>query len=135
METKNNQTRITISLLWISVMFLMIFADIFSIIIELNDGDIMQIPMEVKTAMTIAAIVTALPILMVILSWVLPYKINRLANMIVGILSIIYVIGGGTSLPFYIIMAGIEVILLITIIVISMKWEKAQIINQLNVEL
>ena len=129
METKNNQTRITISLLWISVMFLMIFADIFSIIIELNDGDIMQIPMEVKTAMTIAAIVTALPILMVILSWVLPYKINRLANMIVGILTIIYVIGGGTNLPFYIIMAGIEVILLITIVVISIKWGESNIKN------
>jgi len=101
----------------------MVFADIFSIIVELEVGNTIEIPMDVTTAMTIAAVVTAIPILMIILSWVLPYKINRMTNIIVAIFTVIYVIGGGTIIGHYIIMAGLEVVLLVSIIYSAWKWK------------
>ena len=73
--------------------------------------------------MAIAAIVTNISILMIYFARVLPYKPNRLANIIAGILTIIYVVGGGDMAPHYIIIAAIEVICLLLIIVNSWKWK------------
>jgi len=127
MDKNNSYPKTTITLLWTTVMFLMIFADIFSIILELELGNTIQIPIDVTTAMAIAAVVTAIPILMIVFSWVLPYKINRRANIIVGIFTIIYVIAGGTLVAHYIILAGLEVILLVSIIIISLKWKQEKL--------
>lgn len=122
MLTKNSSTKITLSLLWIIVMFFMVFADIFSIIVELESGNTLQIPIEVKSAMLIAAFMVAIPILMIIVSWVLTYKVSRISNIIAGIFTILFVIGGGSIMPHYLVMASFEVLLLIAIIVISFKW-------------
>ena len=43
----------------------------------------------------LAAVFTNIPILMILLSRILLYKINRITNILAGILVIIYVIGGG----------------------------------------
>jgi hypothetical protein len=112
-----------LSTLWIVVLINMLFADIFSIMIELVDKNTLHIPGDVKIIMAIAAIVTNIPIFMIYFSRVLPYKPNRLANIIAGILTILYVVGGGDMAPHYIIIATIEVICLLFIIVNSWKWE------------
>jgi hypothetical protein len=54
---------------------------------------------------------------MIYFSRVLPYKPNRWVNIIAAIFTIIYVIGGGSATPHYIIVAGIEVIICLVIIV------------------
>lgn len=100
----------------------MIFADIFSIMLELVNKDTLQIPGDVKTVMAIAAVITNIPIVMIYFSRTLPYKANRITNIIAGILTIIYVIGGGDFAPHYIIIASIEVILLLVIIIRSWSW-------------
>ena len=123
MNVSTATPKITLALLWITVMILMIFADIFSIILELEVGNQIEIPIDVKTAMAIAAVVTAIPIFMIVLSWVLPYKINRLANIVVGIFTIIYILGGGSLVPHYIIIASMEIALLASIVVISLRWK------------
>jgi len=123
MNVSTATPKITLALLWITVMILMIFADIFSIILELEVGNQIEIPIDVKTAMAIAAVVTAIPIFMIVLSWVLPYKINRLANIVVGIFTIIYILGGGSLVPHYIIIASMEIALLVSIVVISLRWK------------
>ena len=105
-------------------MFNMVFADIFSIMVELVTRNTLNIPGNVKTIMAIAAIVTNIPIVMIYLSRVLEYKVNRILNIIAAIFTIIYVIGGGDTAPHYIINATIEVILLIMIIVYSLKWKR-----------
>ncbi|RSC92867.1 DUF6326 family protein [Tenacibaculum singaporense] len=115
--------RVKLSNLWILVMFNMIFADIFSIIIALTDPSILDIPGDAKIFMGIAVIITNIPILMIFLSRILPYKLNRIANIMVGASTIIYVIGGGSVLLHYIIIASIEVILLILIIRIAFLWK------------
>ena len=118
--------KVKLSTLWIVVLINMIFADIFSIIVELVNKDTLNIPGDVKVVMAIAAIVTNIPILMIYFSRVLQFKVNRLANIIAGILTIIYVIGGGDMAPHYIIIASIEVICLLLIIVNSWKWTNSE---------
>ena len=122
MLAKNNSTKTTLSLLWITVMFFMVFTDILSIIVELKSSKAIQIPFEVKSAMLMAALILTIPILMIIASWVLTYKVNRVSNIIAGIFTMFFVIGGGSTMPHYLVMASFEVLLLITIIVISLKW-------------
>ena len=120
---KTIDTRVKLSTLWIVVMVNMIFADIFSIMIELyQKGTLGEMPFDAKMLMTIAAIVTNIPILMIYFARTLPYKSNRLLNIIAGIFTIIYVVGGGMLLPHYIIIASIEVAVLVIIIVKSWKW-------------
>jgi len=115
-----------LSTLWIVVLINMIFADIFSIMVELVNKDTLHIPGDVKVIMAIAAIVTNIPILMIYFARVLPYKPNRWANIIAGILTIIYIVGGGDMAPHYIIIAAIEVICLLSIMVSSLKWKNPE---------
>jgi hypothetical protein len=120
---KKIDIKVKLSTLWIVVLINMIFADIFSIMVELVNKDTLNIPGDVKTIMAIAAIVTNIPILMIYFSRILEYKANRIINIIAAILTIIYVIGGGDTAPHYLIIASIEVILLIMILVYSIKWK------------
>ena len=123
METKEKtDIKVKLSTLWIVVMLNMIYADIYSIMVELVNKNTLDIPGNVKTIMAVAAIVTNIPILMIYLSRVLKYEANRWANIIAGVLTIIYVVGGGDLSPHYIIVASIEIILLLIILVNSWKW-------------
>ena len=123
MIMKKLDIKVKLSTMWIVVLINMIFADIFSIMVELVDKDTLNIPGDVKTIMAIAAIVTNIPILMIYFSRILEYKANRIINMIAAILTIIYVIGGGDTVPHYLIIASIEVILLLMILFYSIKWK------------
>ena len=123
MIMKKLDMKVKLSTLWIVVLINMIFADIFSIMVELVNKDTLNIPGDVKTIMAIAAIVTNIPILMIYFSRILEYNANRIINIIAAILTILYVIGGGDTTPHYFIIASIEVILLIMILVYSIKWK------------
>ena len=113
-----------LSTLWIVVMLNLIFADILSIMIELvNKNTLDIIGGNVTTTMVIAAIITNIPILMIYFSRVLPYKSNRRLNIVAAFITIIYIVGGGSLLPHYLVIAGIEVLLLLSIIWIAWKWE------------
>jgi hypothetical protein len=59
---------------------------------------------------------------MIYFSRVLPYKINRPLNIGAAILTSIYVVGGGSLMPHYLICAGIEVVVLFVIIWNVYKW-------------
>jgi hypothetical protein len=120
-------TKAKLSTLWIAIMFNLLFADILSIMIELVNKNTIDIIGEVTTTMAIAAVVTNIPILMIYFSRVLPYKLNRIANIIAAILTIIYVIGGGSLNPHYIICAGIEVVLTLIIIWKVWVWKNADL--------
>jgi hypothetical protein len=113
-----------LSTLWIVVLINMLFADIYSIVVEFVDGGALDIPGDVKTIMAVAAIVTNIPIMMILLSRVLAYRANRIANIAAGIFTILYVVGGGSAMPHYIIVATIEVALLVAIIWNAWKWKE-----------
>ncbi len=129
---KNKSTRITLSLLWTTVMFFMVFADIFSIMVDLELGNTIQIPLEVKSAMFITSFMVAVPILMIIASWVLNYKISRMSNIFAGVFTILFVVGGGSKMFHYLVIASIEVLLIIAIIIISFKWKSETLKTKLS---
>lgn len=117
-------TKTKLSTLWVVVLFNMLFADIFSIMVELTEGGILDVPGDVKTIMAVAAVMTNVPILMIYFSKSLPYKSNRIANIVAGIFTITYVIGGGSLVPHYVVIGGIEVIFLLIIVTMALRWEK-----------
>lgn len=113
-----------LSTLWIIILFNLLFADILSIFVAMEYPDSIHILGEVKTTMAIAAIITNIPIIMIFLSRSLSRKNNRLANSIAAILSLVFVIGGGSSAPHYFICAGIEVICLLIILKTVLSWKE-----------
>jgi len=112
-----------LSTLWIIVVMNIIFADIFSIIIELETKNTLEILGEVKTTMAIAALILNIPILMIYFSRSLALKPNRILNISAGFITIIFVIGGGSFMLHYIILGTIEVLILITIIATAYRWK------------
>jgi hypothetical protein len=101
----------------------MIYNDIFSIIVELEKFEKLVLPADAKTLMLIAAFVTNIPIMMIFLSRILKYRINRMMNIGIGFFTIIYVWGGMSPYPHYIAMAAIETILAFAIMWIAWKWK------------
>ena len=110
--------------MWVVVMINMIFADIYTIIIELVNKNTFGDISNVTTAMAIAAIATNVPILMIYFSRRLPYKANRWANILVAVFTILYVTIFGMATLHYIIIAGIEIIFLIIIIAKALQWKR-----------
>lgn len=121
---KKLDTRITLSLTWVVIMVNMIFNDIFSILVELVKGNTIDIPLEITTMMLVAGIITNIPIFMILLTYILKHRVSRRLNIGAAFFTILYVIGGGSLLPHYILIAAIEVLLSISIIVISLKWKE-----------
>lgn len=115
-------TKVKLSTLWIAIMFNLLFADILSIMVELVNKNTLDIIGEIKSTMAIAAVVTNIPILMIYFARQLNHKANRILNIIAGLVTIIFVIGGGSLTPHYIICASIEVVLLVMIIWTAWKW-------------
>lgn len=124
MQKKNKlDTSVTLSTLWIIIMLNMIFADIYSIMVELVKKNTLDIPDNVEIIMLVAVFVTNIPLMMIYLSRVLHYRTNRLLNIIAGFLTIIYVVGGGSTAPHYIAAATIEIVFLVIIIVTAWRWK------------
>jgi hypothetical protein len=116
-------TKTKLSTLWIVVLFNLLFADILSLFIALEKPETVDMIGEITTTMAIAAVLTNIPILMVFFSKWLGYKLNRMLNITAAIITLVFVIGGGSRLPHYFICAGIEVIFLILIIVTAWRWK------------
>src|SRR5512135_2042588 len=88
-----------LSTLWIFVMFNMVFADIFSFMYpgtlqQIMTGNADGTPIT-PGFLLIAAMVTEIPIAMVFLSRLLKHRVNRWVNLIGGVITILWVIGGG----------------------------------------
>jgi hypothetical protein len=71
--------KVTLSIIWIAVMLTYLWGDVLRIMV----GDIIGAKFTQGTALIIATLMVV-PILMVVLSLVLPYNINRWANIIVA---------------------------------------------------
>jgi hypothetical protein len=107
----------------------MIFADILTFMIELSKGNQPEIE-SVEIFMLAAAIVTQVPIWMIFFSRTLKYKINRIANIIAGIFTIIYVVGPylpelNSIKPHYAFIASVEVLCALIIITKAWKWKNS----------
>src|SRR4051812_12566306 len=113
-KTSHEYMKAKLSTLWIFLMFNMVFADIFTFMypgvlkqIMAANAEQIQITPEF---LLVASIVTEIPIAMVILSRLLTYGANRWANIIGCVITILWVIGGGSLTLHYVFFASIQVV-------------------------
>ncbi len=131
--SSNNRVEIDqkalLSTLWIFVLLNMIFRDIHEffrpgLLEEMMTG-IVNGNQVTEQVMLIGAFMVEIPILMVLLSRILNYRINRWANIIIGAVTIALVIGMGQKDLDDIFFATVEVIALSAIIWLAAKWREA----------
>ena len=143
MNTSKNTTReidkrVLLSTLWIVVMINMLKADILSLFIPGVADELARAAGEtpIPQLMLGGAIMMEISILMIIFSRVLKYGVNRWANIIAAIITIVFVVRGGSSYPHYIFIAAIEVVCLLLIIWNAWKWSdpKFQHVHQTSRE-
>lgn len=109
-----------ISLLWIVVMFNMVFADILGFIVPgalkgLVDGTLPGFEIT-QLHLLIFAILLEIPIVMIFLSRVLKGKVNKWTNIIAALITILFIIGGGSPELHYIFFASVETLCMLFII-------------------
>ncbi|MEO8863351.1 MAG: DUF6326 family protein [Candidatus Saccharimonadales bacterium] len=115
------KTQEKLSLLWVLIVANIILADVLSAFIAFGDPSVINIPGNARTVMAASAVLLNIPIVMIYLSRVLKPKLNRLLNIIAAVITLIFVLGGASNLPHYIVIAVIETIILTCIINISRK--------------
>src|SRR5262245_56127758 len=115
MHTNNTATmdlRVKLSTLWIFVMLNMVFADIVGF---MNPGALEKIMtgrvgFEItQQLLLVFSILLEIPIAMILLSRIMKYRANRWANIGAAVITILFVIGGGSLNLSYIFFATIEV--------------------------
>ena len=116
-----------LSTLWIFVLFNMLFADVIGF---MNPGDLEKVmsgdvgvPLN-QGLLLIFSILQEIPIAMVVLSRVLSYRLNRPANIVSGIITIVYVVGGGDAYLSYIFFATVEIVCIVAIVWYAWRWSE-----------
>ncbi len=125
-DTKIN-VKIKLAALWVSLVLIYLYADLFGFYIPGHIEDIIagelagfQItPLLLLGFMTLMT----LPSLMVFLSLILKPKVNRWANIVIGIFQLIFVLGGIIDPNIYFVFASsVESVILLLIIWYAWTW-------------
>jgi len=115
--------RIKLSLLWIFVVLNMAYADILSLMDPTSAiREVMGGAPLPTGGLVLGAIVMETAVVMVILSWILKYKVIRWVTIIIGALNILFVVRGGHG-PYYVFFAAVEVACMLLIIWFAWKWK------------
>jgi len=122
--------KLKISALWIAVMFLYAYVDLFSlfktgIISEIMAGKMFIFQIN-QSFLFFTTLYIVIPVIMIFLSLVLKPKVNRWTNIVVSALYLVTMLGAsiGETWIFYIFGTIIESILLLLIIRYAIKWPK-----------
>ncbi|MDX1418021.1 MAG: DUF6326 family protein [Candidatus Promineifilaceae bacterium] len=125
-DFKNINRRAILSTFWIFVLLNVIFRDIHElfrprylqeIVTGTANGRVIS-----DGQLLVAGIFLELTIVMVILSRVLSYRANRWANIIVGVLSVIFILTNGVNDLDDLFFAIVEVTALAVIVVLAWRW-------------
>ena len=94
-----DETKITLSIIWIAVMLTYLLGDVVRIFVgDFTPGEISGQKMTQGMALMIAALMV-IPIVMIVLTLVLPHGINRWANILVAAFWILFNAVGIPSYP------------------------------------
>ena len=122
--------KLKLAALWVALMFLYVYADILSFfrpghIEELTAGMMGPIPVT-QAGLLSAAILMAIPSVMVFLSLALPAQVNRWTNLLCGVLYTLVNISNlmGESWAYYITAGVVEIVL--TLLIIGYAWQWPQ---------
>ena len=133
LEDVKINVKIKLAALWVTVNLLFLYVDVYSffrpgLIEDALAGKVWEFQITQTWLLGVIISVT-IPSLMVFLSLILKAKVNRWTNIIVGILHIVYVIGGaiGDSWAYYIFASIVEVMLLSLIVWYAWKWPKQEV--------
>jgi hypothetical protein len=129
MTTIGADSRARLSLLWVFVMLNLLLADVLSFLSADTLKDVLaghagQITIT-PGFLLLAAVLTEVPIVMVVLSLVLPQRAARWANVIAGVFTIVYIWGLGSATPSYVFVAGIETVGCLLIVWSAWTWRRA----------
>lgn len=124
-------TKIKLSALWTSVMFCYIYGDYFSLYVPNKVADFIsgQTLLDSPIKLFSASVLMVIPSLMIFISVIAKPKINRLLNILFGIIytAIMLLIAFTSIAPwwsFYVFLAIVESILTAVIVWIAVKWPK-----------
>ncbi len=117
--------RVKLSLLWIFVVLLMVYADIVSLLDPTSPiREVMAGAPLPAGGLMAGAILMIISISMVVLSWTLRYKANRWVSILIGAFMIVNIVTGGHGL-YYVLFATLEVACILLIIWFTWKWKPA----------
>ncbi|WP_117884231.1 DUF6326 family protein [Aureibaculum luteum] len=135
LENPKVNIKIKLASLWASVTFCYLYGDYFELytpgkIDSLLSGDNI---MDSPTTLLIASIILVIPSVMVALSIFLKPKINRILNIVFGILFTIMMVGIGIMSTnewylFYVFLAFLESFITALVVWYAWKWPKEKII-------
>ena len=124
-STTGIDPKIKLSLLWIFVVINMAYADILSLMDSTSPiRKVMAGAPLPSGGLVLGAIVMETAIAMIILSWVLNYKVNRWVSTVIGAFMIQQIVAGGHG-PFYVLFETVEVASVLLIVWFTWKWKPA----------
>lgn len=130
-QTGGMNTKALLSTLWIFVLLNMIFRDIHELVkpeflAEAMTGTVNgnQVTEEI---LLLGGIMVEIPIAMVLMSRVLAYGVNRLANIIAGTLAMVLIILAGPTDLDDIFFAAIEIVALAGVVWLAWKWPNPEL--------
>jgi hypothetical protein len=131
LEDIETDVKLTLAGLWTSFMFLYVYVDLLGFFKPGTIEDILigkVFTFQISPAFILVALVSVtIPALMIALSLILPARVNRWTNIVVGILFIPYSLfnlaGAGSWIHYYF-GAGVEVLLLALVLWYAWKWPR-----------
>ena len=128
-STTGIDPKVKLSLLWIFVVLLMVYADIVSLLDPTSPiREVMAGAPLPAGGLMAGAILMITSISMVVLSWVLSYKVNRWVSIIIGAYMIVHIVIGGHGL-YYVLFETVEVACILLTIWFTWKWKPADAPN------
>jgi len=131
LEDRKVNVKAKLALLWVALMFLYIYNDLFSLwqpghIAELVEGHLEGVQFT-QTMLFGAAVLMAFPSFMVLMSLSLTARVNRIVNIVVGILHILVLfgtqfVGEGETWFYWRFYELLELLFLVLIIWTAWKW-------------
>ncbi len=128
-EPSNVNVRIKISALWTSMLFVFAYVDLFSLYrpdfrADLEAGEIGGFTVN-QSFLLGTTVYVVIPSLMVFCALILRPRVNRIANIALGIMYALTIIAGAIGeWSYYILGSGVEVALLAAIVYYAWTWPK-----------
>jgi predicted tellurium resistance membrane protein TerC len=135
LEERTVNTKVKLAILWVALMFLYIYNDIFSLYQPGHVADLVEGHLEgvrfTQSLLFGAALLMAIPSFMVLMSLSLKARANRLVNIIIGILHILVLIGTqfvgeGETWYYWSLYELLEALFLALIIRTAWKWPNTE---------
>ena len=132
-QEKKFSVQSQMSTLWTATTLNWIFADVLSIY-QTNNADMEEFAQKknVEEMMLMGALTIQVPISMIFLSKVLPYRVNRWTNIIAPPVCAAFIIAGRSEEPSYYACAAAECIWLTTISLLALKWRVPRFAQKLE---